>query len=60
MRESPNYRDALARLDERFPNREFLSIKDCMDLTGHSYRWCTNHLPLGKLGISKVQLAKLM
>ena len=27
MRESANYRDALARLDEKFPNKEWLTVE---------------------------------
>ena len=60
MKESPNYRDALARLDELFPHKEWLSVGDVVKLSGHSYIWVNKYLGIHKPGISKVALAKLM
>jgi len=60
MRESANYRDALARLDEKFPNKEWLTVGDVVKLSGHSYNWVNKFLGVTKPGISKVALAKKM
>ena len=60
MRETANFRDAMERLDNLFPNKEWLSKADVQRITGRSWRWVDGHFPFSPLGISKVTLAKFM
>ena len=60
MKETANFRDALARLDEAFPNKELLTMREVGQYLGKSYNWVARHIPKTTLGISKIALAKLM
>lgn len=59
--EKLTYRDNLDRLCERFPDREFLSIKDVMDFSGKCRNTVVKLFPFKKgIGISKATLARLL
>lgn len=52
--EKLTYRDNLDRLCERFPDREFLTVKDVMDFSGKSRNTIVKLFPFKKgIGISK-------
>lgn len=57
--EKENYKDNLVRLDEKFPDREMLKIKDVQDYTGLCYETVKKLFNFNKCNtISKVNLAK--
>lgn len=58
MKEYQNYRDYIKRLDERFPNDEFLTINQVAEYIGRKTTTVYNRF--GKAGIIKHgQIAKL-
>ena len=60
-KEKLTYRDTLARLCERFPDREFLTIKDVMEFSGKSRNTVVKIFPFKPgIGISKATLARLL
>lgn len=63
MREKECYREILARLDERFPEKEFLNQKEAAAFCGCCARTINrNYAKFFKpgVGISKVQLARVL
>ena len=63
MREKECYREILARLDERFPGKEFLNQKETAEFCGCCARTINrNYAKFFKpgVGISKVQLARVL
>lgn len=59
-REKELYRDYVERLDERFPDREHLSQKDCVEFLGKDKRTIKKYYGVGRDGISKLKLARLL
>ena len=63
MREKPDYRDTLQRLDERYPDREFLSRSDVAAFLGASRQTVYNRfgskLPARVL-LTKTQIARVL
>lgn len=62
-REKDGYRDNLEILNNRFPDHDFLSIEEVMNVTGYTDRRTINKHFAGKIvnhRISKVFLARYM
>lgn len=59
-REKEGFRDNLVRLDEKFPDREIISLKDCARFLGIDTRTVKKRYKITKAGVSKVQLARLL
>ncbi len=59
-RKKENFRDALQRVDEAFPNRELLTIKQASDYLGVCERSVKKYLPVTPLGVSKVKIAQFL
>lgn len=60
-REAITYRNNLERINERFPDREMLRIKDVCDFTGSNYRKVRKVYPFNaEHKISKATLARYM
>lgn len=59
-REKPTFRDNLERLDQRFPNKELLSIKDVISFTGMCYRTVISRFDFQDRYISKANLARAL
>jgi len=56
-REKELFRDNLQRLDEFFPRKEVLNVKEVMQFTGLSRNGVTKLYPFKNCFISKVKLA---
>ena len=60
-REKELFRDNLARLDERFPDKEWLGLIEIRDYTGiKDNRTILKRFGITKAGTSKVKLASLL
>ncbi len=59
-REKELYRDYLERLDEKFPNKDNLTQKDCADFLGLDKRTVKSRYGIARGGILKIQLARLL
>ncbi len=59
-REKECYRDYLERLDEKFPNKEILPQKECAEFLGIDPRTAKKKYGIGRDGISKCRLARLL
>ena len=59
-REKELYRDYVERLDERFPDKEHLSVNDCVEFLGLNFRTVKKRYGITKDGISKLKLARLL
>jgi len=59
-REKELYRDYIERLDEKFPNKEILTQKDCVEFLGIDKKTVKKHYDIGRGGISKLKLARLL
>lgn len=59
-REKELYRDYLARLDEKFPDKEIIQQKECAEFLGLDPRTVKKRYGIDKLGINKMQLARLL
>ena len=59
-REKELYREYVERLDEKFPDKEILTQHDCSNFLGKDKRTIKNRYGIGKDGISKLKLARLL
>ena len=59
-REKELYREYVERLDERFPDKEILTQRDCVDFLGLNVKTVKNRYNITKDGISKLKLARLL
>lgn len=59
-REKESYRDYVERLDEKFPDKEILTQKDCVTFLGLDKRTVKSRYGISKGGISKLKLARLL
>lgn len=59
-REKECFRDYLERLDEKFPDKEVLTQKDCAEFLGKNKKTIKARYGIGACGISKVKLARLL
>lgn len=59
-KEKELYRDYIERLDEKFPNKEILTQRDCVDFLGIDKRTVKSRYGIAKNGISKLKLARLL
>lgn len=59
-REKECFRDYLERLDEKFPDREILSLNECAAFLGVCTKTVKKRYGLDRRGISKVKLARLL
>ena len=59
-REKECFRDYLERLDQKFPDKEVLTQKECADFIGRDARTVKKYYGIDKRGISKVKLARLL
>ncbi len=64
MKEKEGHRERLwvqaDRLDEYFPGKEILTIKDVSEYTGYGYRYAKKKFMIGSNGISKIRFASLL
>lgn len=59
-REKELFRDYLARLDEKFPDKEIIQQKECAEFLGIDPRTVKKKYGVSWDGISKVKLARLL
>lgn len=59
-REKQDFRTYLQRLDEKFPDQEILSQKECAVFLGLDPRTVKKQYQISKGGVSKVKLARLL
>lgn len=60
-REHEDYRELLARLDAKFPDRELLTNEDLRAYTGRQYKWVRNHFGVTRTApITKAKAARLL
>lgn len=59
-REKECYRDYLERLDEKFPSKEILTQKDCVEFLGIDKKTVKSRYDIGGGGVTKVKLARLL
>lgn len=59
-REKELYREYLARLDEKFPDKEVIQQKECAEFLGLDPRTVKKRYGIDKLGINKMQFARLL
>lgn len=59
-REKELYREYVERLDERFPDKEILTQRDCVEFLGIDKRTIKSRYGIAKGGISKLKLARLL
>lgn len=59
-REKELYREYVERLDERFPDKEILTQRDCVDFLGLNVKTVKSRYNITKDGISKLKLARLL
>ena len=59
-KEKECFRDNLERLDEKFPNKEILTQKDCAEFLGKNKKTIKTRYGIDASGISKVKLARLL
>lgn len=59
-REKELYREYVVRLDEKFPDKEILTQRDCAEFLGKDKRTVKSRYGIDKDGISKLKLARLL
>ncbi len=59
-REKELFRPYLERLDEKFPSQEIISQKECAVFLGLDPRTVKKKYQVGKDGVSKIKLARLL
>lgn len=59
-REKQDFRPYLERLDEKFPDKEIITQKECAAFLGLAPRTVKKRYQIGKDGISKIKLARLL
>ena len=60
-REYPDYRNTVEQLNRLFPERELLTVKEVMQITGYkSVNTVKKHFPVSNGKINKATLARIM
>ena len=59
-REKELYREYIARLDEKFPDKDHLSQKECATFLGKDPRTIKRRYGISRDGILKLQFAKIL
>lgn len=60
-REYPDYRNTIEQLNRLFPERELLTVKEVMQVTGYkSVNTVKKHFPVNNGKINKATLARIM